>query len=333
MAATHRAPKQWCLTKKETVNTFENWKQNLIYSLRMDNSFKGFLTEGTTWGKKSRQNPHRGFHDDEPDAIGSHTAEEKVCILEMMLGQIANYCPVISRSSILNATSLPQIWQMIRLHYGFQSSGAHFIDLAFIQLEADESPEDLYQRLMAFVEDNLLRSDGNLTHHDNLPTEDEELSPTLENMIVLRWLILIHADLPRLIKQRYGTELRSRTLSSIRPEISQSIPSLLSELRGEDDTRAMRTSTGSSYNEKNPRPTKYDRKKSCPICSAVKRKDDHWLSECRFLPPSDKQFMTRARQISDIFDSPRDSTYSECDDDDYEAPSQQPATVQRVSVR
>ena len=75
------------------------------------------------------------------------TAQQKVSLLELMLGQIANYCPVISRNTIVkNSTSLSDIWQSIRLHYGFQSSGAHFLDYSDIKLEPDERPEDLFQR-------------------------------------------------------------------------------------------------------------------------------------------------------------------------------------------
>ena len=63
-----------------------------------------------------------------------------------------------------------------------------------------------------FDEDILLKPNS-LSHHGDLITEDEELSPSLENFVVLTWLKLIHPDLPRLVKQRYGTELRSRTLA------------------------------------------------------------------------------------------------------------------------
>ena len=143
-----------------------------------------------------------------------------------MLGQIANYCPVISRNTIVkNSTSLSDIWQSIRLHYGFQSSGAHFLDFSDIKLEPDERPEDLFQRLMAFVEDNLLAVNGGITHHLENPKEDEELSPSLVNFVVFQLLSLVNKDLPRLVKQRYGTELRSKTLASIKAEISQTLPS------------------------------------------------------------------------------------------------------------
>ena len=64
-----------------------------------------------------------------------------------MLGQIANFCPVISRNTIVkNSTPVKSIWQAIRAQYGFQSTGANFLDFANIKLDVDECPEDLFQR-------------------------------------------------------------------------------------------------------------------------------------------------------------------------------------------
>ena len=85
----------------------------------------------------------------------------------------------------------------------------------------------------AFVEDSLLSGHG-ILHHGDMVTEDE-MSPTLENCVVLTWLRLIHPDLPKLVKQRYGTELRFRTLASIKPEISQALDSLLDEIRSSEE--------------------------------------------------------------------------------------------------
>ena len=65
MANTHRAPKQWCLSKTETVNSFENWKQNLIYSLSLDPNFAAFLTHDATWAKKTKAYQNRDFTDDD----------------------------------------------------------------------------------------------------------------------------------------------------------------------------------------------------------------------------------------------------------------------------
>ena len=294
-----RAPKQWCLTKSETINSFENWKQNLKYILALDPHFAPFLAEGGTWNKKSRDVANRGFTSDAADQENSRTALQKATMLELMLGQVANYCPAISRHAIIKkSTSMDSIWQLIRSHFGFQSTGGHFLDFADIMHEPGERPEDLYQRLMAFVEDNLLATDGSIAHHGVPPTEDEELSPTVENMIVLTWLRLLHKDLPRLVKQRYGTELRSRTLASIKPEISQALDALLDEVQVASDTKILRSQTYTK-STKHPIKSSQHKRRCCPICKQAGRKEtDHFLSQCTYLPAEDQKFLSRVRQIA-----------------------------------
>ena len=317
MANAPRAPKQWCLTKVETVNSFENWKQNLVYTLSLDPNFAPFLTDTSRWEKKTKSAPLRGFTNDPDGTTGGRTAQQKVNMLELMLGQIANFCPIISRNTIVkNSTCISDLWQSIRLHYGFQSTGGHFIDFAEIKLEADERPEDLYQRLMAFAEDNLLQAGGGITHHNESVVEDEELSPLAENFIVLTWLRLINPDLPSLVKQRYGTELRTRTLASIKPEISQALASLLDEISNHESAKIMRTAM-SGYRPKNfansrplsgrkqPIPTRDSKRvvKLCPLCKQAGRNNvGHFLSECSYLPEQDRRFMARARLVDSIID-------------------------------
>ena len=88
---------------------------------------------------------------------------------------------------------------------------------------------------MSFIEDNLLVANGNISHHGEVRGADEEMSPTLENLVVLTWLRLVHPDLLSLVKQRYGTELRSKSLASLKPEISQALDSLLEEINNNAD--------------------------------------------------------------------------------------------------
>ena len=100
MANTQRAPKQWCLTKTETVNSFENWRQNLIYTLSLDTNFTQFITTDANWGKKCASEPNRGFTNDDVIASGGRTALQQVYMLELMLSQIANYCRATRSSRI-----------------------------------------------------------------------------------------------------------------------------------------------------------------------------------------------------------------------------------------
>ena len=262
---------------------------------KLDKNFVPYLT--LKWAKKSKGAPSRDFVDD-PNTVDEavrKTKEQKSAALDLMLGQIAKFCPIISRNTIIkNSTSLDQIWQVIRLHFGFQSSGGHFLDFSDIRLSPDEKPEDLYQRLMAFIEDNLLKAEGGITHEGEVIHEDEELTPTIQNLVVITWLRLIHPALPKLIKQRYGTELRSRTLASIKLEISQALPSLLEEIQTLDDAKVLR-SAASNVQFRSQRPTKVGKStaKRCPLCKEAGRRDDR----CKFLPDSDKQYLAIARHI------------------------------------
>ena len=239
-----RAPKQWTLTKTETLNLFTNWKANLLYILPLDNNFAPFLVDGVTWSKKSTVIPARGFTDDDdtvPEAR-RRTAAQKCAHLELMLRQIANYATIISRNTIVkSSTSLNSIWTKIREHYGFQTTGSRFLDLTQIRLQTDERPEDLYQRIVSFFDDNLVTEESGLTHHGARVLVDEEITPSIENLIVLLWLERIHPGLPGLVKQRYGAELRNKTLASIKPEISQALDALFSELQSVEETRIMRS--------------------------------------------------------------------------------------------
>ncbi|EDO46928.1 predicted protein [Nematostella vectensis] len=144
---------------------------------------------------------------------------------------------------------------------------------------------------------------------------------------------LIHPSLPRLVKQRYGTELRSRTLASIKPEISQALSSLLEEIRTSDDAKILRSAVSNTYqwkpatshnNQWKPAPNskttsrKPRSSKVCPLCSQANRSDTHhFLSECKFLPDSDRRYMIKARQIADIFDD---------NDSELETHAQMPST-------
>jgi len=96
MVSTHRAPKQWFLSKVETINSFENWKQNLLYTLSSDSTFAPFLADGVTWLKKISTQPLQGLksHGATIPLSRRLTARQKANFLEQMLGQIANYCPL-----------------------------------------------------------------------------------------------------------------------------------------------------------------------------------------------------------------------------------------------
>ena len=315
-------PKQYYLTKTETINSFNNWKENQIYSLTIDEEFKPYLADGITWGKKTAASPTRGFTDDANtvEANVRKTKEQKCATVDLMLGQIANWATVISRNQITrNSTSLNDIWNKIREHYGFLGTGARFLDLSTIKLDVGERPEDLYQRLLSFFEDNLLTTGSRVTHHGVAVDSDEEVTPTVENITVFLWLERLHAGLPALVKQRYGTELRNKTVASLKSEISLAMDSLLEELKSSDNTSILRVQQQRSYqsggnnrgyNRGNSRSGRQSNSSSrpsnrwCCLCRSANRPDfdSHYLDQCRYLPEHDRRRMSSSVRNVEIVD-------------------------------
>ena len=303
------APKCRTLSTNETPGSFENWKDTLIFNLTIDNNFEFLLDDEMKWA--SAKTVNRGFVNDGDEvevATERKTAKQKAAALKMMLGTIAGFAPVISRKFITEeALSLNDIWTRLRIFYGFRKSGGLILDLTSFQLEEDESHESLWERLHAFAMDNLLQPSDGLLHLGENVDEIEEMSPTLSNSLVTLWLHAIHKSLPALVKQRYSTELRSKTLISVRVDISESLNSLLAELQGETAASIARASTYNASRRSQNRQPFYQNKQPfyqqksgrfCAICDANKRPSDHFLSECPDLPEADRRFMkARTRTV------------------------------------
>ena len=57
--------------------------------LSLEEAFAPYLKRDAMWGRKTKTNPFRG--------ISGADAEQQVSALEIMLGIIANYAPIVSR--------------------------------------------------------------------------------------------------------------------------------------------------------------------------------------------------------------------------------------------
>ena len=346
------------LTENETLSSFDNWRQTLLYSFSLDPQFSEFLAEDAKWEKKNTAGSTRGLED---DAAGDkkRTKEQKVLSLDLMLGQIANYCP-ISRNLLVNkSTCLQDVWQQIRQYYGFQTTGSQILNLSNIKQEDGERPECLYQRLYGFFEDSLLTKSCGIKHHGDSPQTDEVMTPTLENTIVWLWLKLIHPGLPAHVNIKYGTELRDKTLSSIKNEISSALPALLDELTNSENAKVFYTGQlqkpytfgkphqkqsrwsqqKQSRSDKRP-PRSTENEKVCDLCLANNRPANHYLSKCHYLRDGDKRMFSRARLMTDMMNdlSTGPEDHDESSDDEVEpfvppGPPAQQSSLRHVARR
>ena len=279
-----------------------------------------------TWSNAA----NRGFRTDGTgvEADIKMTGLAKASLLNIVLGSIASYSPVISWAFITQeATSLEEIWNRLRAFYGFRRTGTKITELMDIKLEPGESREALWERLYSFMESNLLSTSGSVKHLDKDVTQNEILTPTLLNTMVVMWLNIIHSNLPATVCQYFSTHLRESTIFTIRNEISDAIPTLLKEINEKEGmvnrSGSYNNNRSGSYNNQKFQNRsnssssssfkKYRRK--CSFCEVAGRSaEGHYLSACPFLPPEDKKYMSRVRDIAVNEDD--DNYY-----DDYKSPA------------
>ena len=246
MSNLQHGPKARCLQAKETGTTLESWKANIIYGLRLNPDFRQYLNPGVVFGAKNRHYPLRDLTDicerqQEDDGKGGtkevlvivKSRQERCNDVDLMLEQIANYAPNVPRSDIVrDCGSLAEVWKVIKQFYNQQESGSLLNDAFNIRREVDESPQALFARMKQAFSDNLLKVDG-LFHVGGQAKEEEEMSPTLHNMIILHWLQALHPGLRDLVTSRFVTQLKDHTYAAIFPEISRTVEALLEELNND----------------------------------------------------------------------------------------------------
>ena len=317
-------PKVIPLGENETISSIERWRQNVLYHLRLDPAFRPYLRDGKKFGKKSKTSPYRLFTDDiKVEKVNGEdvqtvvlSKEDKCWDVDLMLDQVSNFCPLIPRRDITHdSASLEEVWSKIRLYHNLEKSGALLNECFNIQHKPGETPQALFARLKQSFDDNLLMAES-LHHTEGKLKEDEEMSPTLLNSIILRWLELLHPKLRDTITQRFSTQLRSTTYGALFPEISRSVCSLLDELNNDTQANRLftanpsRSNTGyrsNQYHNPNFEKRKFERK-SCDYCKLTGKKAyyTHSIEKCLFIKRENSRAGASAKQV----------TYGEEDDEE-----------------
>ena len=336
MANLQHGPKVRELTSKETISSLESWKANVLYGLRLNRDFREYLQDGFVFGKKTRAHPHRQLHDvlrtetinrngqDEEVQIVAQTRQARANDVDLLLDQISNYCPNIPRNSITkDCGSLSEVWNTIRMFYDLQHTGSLLNEVWNVRRESDETPQALYARMKQLYDNNLLTA-GGLNHIDGELEEDEEMSPTLSNTIVLHWLQVLHPDLRDLVTQRFITQLRDNTYAALFPEISRSVTTLLEELTSgatinrtfnksfSHNKPSYKSSYKPSYSSNSYKPSSYpsssSNKKHCDFCKLTGKRmfHTHNIDECYFI----KRLNSKTEQANQV---ESEETYDDID--------------------
>ena len=231
MATGVKAHRPSRLTEDETLTSFEDWKNNSIFYLSQEASFKPFLKSDAAWKKTSEAVDHRGLAD-----------ATQLQSLNNFLGVIASLAPPLLHGDIIDdTTNLSDVFILIRNYYQFAPSESTFLKFSSIKREVTngslERPVHLYLRMRMFI---LLIAGGKIHHNGKVPTTNETFSPTVERLIVLRWLELLHPALPDHVAKVFSHELRSKSLKDLYPQIVEQVDDLIRQVdnAGHKDTEA-----------------------------------------------------------------------------------------------
>jgi len=116
--------------------------------------------------------------------------------------------------------------------YNISQNGSDFFDLFELQYLPGSSVIDFYNQYRNLVIANLKKQgDIIIWQNSKVLEEDEELSPTFEDMILANVLILIDSRLPGRVKENYHPLIgRTKSLMDYRTDILIQVPTFLTKI-------------------------------------------------------------------------------------------------------
>ena len=165
--------------------------------------------------------------------------------LARMIQHIASFVHYTEQDDIdQDMESVEKIWEYLELHYNIATKGANFLKITDISYKSGMLPATFYKEYRAGFLDNLRKKDcyEGIKRPGVKLQEDEKLSPSFEDAIVLWTLKEIDPRLPAKVRKDYEHRLGNDTyLSDLQSTIFQSINSMLEDLDKQASIRALTT--------------------------------------------------------------------------------------------
>ena len=224
---------------------YKQWKVALKIYLQQTPDFRVFYPGGSypTWNSYE-DNPHRIVElkdtDAPPHGIDrvEHLAQRRIH-LETFLGIIARYSDEGDFDDVMEkSTSLDWIYNLHETRYGIQKKGRHFNRIDSIRFDKATMTDyhKFYTDIRSCIKGNL-RKEGDVVKYksNEVLTQDEKLTPTMECLIVYMAMERIDPRLPSEIDRIFGHRMDDQTsLIDLQSEIFAYIPRALTALDRND---------------------------------------------------------------------------------------------------
>ena len=184
------------------IDVFQ-WKSTLLEELRKNADFTDHLAAGAKWELPKVTN--RGF-------VGDH-ADRSSKRVDAMLTKISSMAPsCLVRAISKRTTCLEDVWSVVLDWAGIQTTGTKHLDYYRVKnswkVDGDETKQEFFYRLKDSMEDTLITTDHNIMEDSKLITQDEELTPCINSIVVMDWIDAIGgAPLVEHVNRVYAKDL------------------------------------------------------------------------------------------------------------------------------
>ena len=175
----------------------------------------------------------------EGDAAAKQAKTNKLLLtrnsqLAKMIQHIVSFVHYTEQDDIdQNSVSVEWIFTYLRKHYNIEAKGANFLKITEHTFKQGMQPQVFYKQFRASFINNLRKRNDKIEHKGpgKVMQEDETLSPSFEDAIILWSLEKIDARLPKKVRKEYEHRLDNSTyLIDLHATIFQAIPSMLEDL-------------------------------------------------------------------------------------------------------
>ena len=226
-------------------------------------------------------------------------------------------------SVVRHSTSLQWIYNTLRCDYDIQQKGIHFFNILDLKYDSQTmTPVSFYNQYRTHISNNLAKSGDTIKYKDNLAlTEDERLTPMLEDLVLINVIGMIDARLPAFVRSHYNHKMKNDDkLMDFKADIFVNIPSFLESLEMSEQNNSIKEEESVSLkafrqNQKYQKNRKYQvpaRAKSslfCIMCFKDKLPKEIYTShnlgdsKCTQISKKDRDRLVETLKLSLIKDS------------------------------
>ena len=201
---------------------FEIWRETLEVYLEIEEKFRKFLPDGRyeNW-IASEINDKRILQAIEPDK--AENLQDIRRDLRQFLTIVAKYVHMDFYNPIQQqSTSIKWIYKKIREDYDIMTQGIHYFNLLDLTWDptGQQSAIGFYNQYRSMIISNLAKKSTYIEWKNESMKENETLTPSHEDLILLNVLGLLHPKLPAYVRENYSYKLGStKRLMDFKTEI------------------------------------------------------------------------------------------------------------------